>query len=64
MYAKANLSSSNFASEVFERDVESTYVDDEKLKASGLHADFTTHYLPTLGLTSSRDSYLDSLSER
>jgi len=64
LYAESNLSSSNFASEVFERDVESTYVDDEKLKASGLHADFTTHYLPTLGLTSSRDSYLDSLSER
>jgi len=62
LYAEANLSKSNFAPEVFARDVESTYVDDEKLKASGLHADFTTHYLPTLG--PSRDSYLDSLSQR
>lgn len=60
LYAEANLSSSNFAPEVFVRDVESTYVDDEKLKESGLHADFTTHYLPSLplGPSSSRDSYL------
>jgi hypothetical protein len=58
LYAEANLSSSNFASEVFERDVESTYIDDEKLKASGLHADFTTHYLPNLPMGPSRDSFL------
>ncbi|KAF5381900.1 hypothetical protein D9757_007593 [Collybiopsis confluens] len=49
LYAESNLSSSNFAQEVFERDVEASYVDDEKLKDKGLHADFTTHYLPTLG---------------
>jgi len=58
LYAEANLSSSNFASEVFERDVESTYVGDENLKASGFHADFSTHYLPTLGPDISRDSFL------
>lgn len=58
LYAEANLSSSNFASEIFERDVESTYVGDEKLKASGFHADFSTHYLPTLGPDISRDSFL------
>lgn len=64
LYAEASLSSSNFAPEVFERDVERGYVDDEKLKAKGLHADFTTYYLPTLGHNTSRDSYLDSLSQR
>jgi hypothetical protein len=58
LYAEANLASSNFAPEVFTRDVESTYIDEEKLKAAGLHADFTTHYLPTLSRTHSRDSYL------
>jgi len=58
LYAEANLSSSNFAAEVFERDVETAYVDSDKLKASGFHADFTTHYLPTLGPSTSRDSYL------
>ncbi|KAJ4481044.1 hypothetical protein J3R30DRAFT_3700598 [Lentinula aciculospora] len=57
LYAEANLSSSNFAPEVFERDVESTYVPNEKLKVEGLHADLTTHYIPTLGPTTSRDSY-------
>ncbi|KAJ4500613.1 hypothetical protein C8R41DRAFT_431661 [Lentinula lateritia] len=59
LYAEASLSSSNFAPEVFERDVESTYIvnfDDKKLKAKGLQADFTTHYLPTLGSMPSRDS--------
>lgn len=50
LYAESNLSSSNFAQEVFDRDVEATYIDDEKLKDKGLHADFTTHYLPSLGL--------------
>jgi hypothetical protein len=64
LYAEANLSSSNFAPEVFERDVERGFVDDEKLKEKGLHADFTTYYLPTLGPTTSRDSYLESLSQR
>ncbi|KAJ3930813.1 MAG: hypothetical protein NXY57DRAFT_897395, partial [Lentinula lateritia] len=59
LYAEASLSSSNFAPEVFERDVESTYIvnfDDKKLKATGLQVDFTTHYLPTLGSMPSRDS--------
>ncbi|KAJ3806409.1 hypothetical protein EV368DRAFT_82608 [Lentinula lateritia] len=59
LYVEASLSSSNFTPEVFERDVESTYIDnfdDEKLKAKGLQADFTTHYLPALGSIPSRDS--------
>ncbi|KAF8824458.1 hypothetical protein HHX47_DHR8000059 [Lentinula edodes] len=59
LYVEASLSSSNFAPEVFDRDVESTYIvnfDDKKLKAKGLQADFTTHYLPTLGSIPSRDS--------
>ncbi|KIK56198.1 hypothetical protein GYMLUDRAFT_47410 [Collybiopsis luxurians FD-317 M1] len=57
LYAEANLSSSNFAPEVFERDVEATHVDEEQLKAKGFHADFTTQYLPTLGPSISRDSH-------
>lgn len=58
LYAESALSKSNFASEVFERDVESSYVDEEKLKIQqGFQPDFTTHYLPTLGPSISRDHY-------
>ncbi|KAJ3823546.1 hypothetical protein F5878DRAFT_607554 [Lentinula raphanica] len=64
LHAQATLSSSDFAPEVFTRDVESTYSKDdddlEKLKVSlksrvqSQNGDFTTYYLPNLG----RESYL------